>query len=193
MQQGVVVAVVESRDDPQQEGRIRVRYPWLPDEPRSAWAPIASPLAGKQRGAWFMPELEDEVLVAFEHGDFDHPFVVGYLWNGVDTPPDTDPTHRVIVTPGGHELRFEDTDDGKQVVLKTSGGHELVMTDRSGAAKVTVTSTAGHSVAIDDAAGSITLATAGGQRVSLTDAPAAITLSGGGRSLALANNRVAIT
>ena len=57
---------------------------------RSAWAPVAAPLAGKKRGAFFMPELGDEVLVAFEHGDFDHPFIIGFLWNGVDTPPETD-------------------------------------------------------------------------------------------------------
>ena len=98
---GVVVATVKSLDDPRGEGRIQIEFPWLPDITEHPWAPIAAPLAGGERGMFFMPEPKDEVLVAFEHGDFDHPFVVGFLWNGVDRPPESDTHNRVIVTPGG--------------------------------------------------------------------------------------------
>lgn len=129
---GVVVGIVSSVEDPEGEGRVELRFPWLPGEIRSAWAPVAAPLAGANRGYFLSPEVDDEVLVAFEHGDFDHPFVVGYLWNGVDRPPETDRHNRVLVTPGGHTLRFEDDDKdkpGKRVILKSNAGHEIVLDD----------------------------------------------------------------
>ena len=74
---GVVIGTVRSVDDPDGEGRLQVEFPWMPGPPLSAWAPIAAPMAGKSRGVFLSPEVDDEVLVAFEHGDFDHPFVVG--------------------------------------------------------------------------------------------------------------------
>jgi uncharacterized protein involved in type VI secretion and phage assembly len=126
---GVVTAIVKNLDDPAGQGRIEVQFPWLSDSLRSSWAPVAAPLAGKQRGVFFMPEIGDEVLVAFEHGSFDHPFIVGYLWNGVDTPPETELKNRVIKTPGGHTLRFEDGDGGKKVILKSSNGHQIILDD----------------------------------------------------------------
>jgi phage baseplate assembly protein V len=141
---GVVIGIVRSLDDAAGEGRIQVEFPWLSGEYRSTWAPIATPLAGNDRGMFFMPEPDDEVLVAFEHGDMDHPFVVGFLWNGKDRPPESDPALRVIRTPGGHTLRFEDTDGAKRVVVQTHG--EL-------------------SIVLDDSAKSITLAGGGRQLV----------------------------
>ena len=93
---GVVIAIVKNLHDPEGQGRIEVQFPWLSDSLRSSWAPVAAPLAGKQRGMFFMPEVDDEVLVAFEHGSFNHPYVVGYLWNGKDLPPEADSNNRVI-------------------------------------------------------------------------------------------------
>jgi uncharacterized protein involved in type VI secretion and phage assembly len=119
-------------NDPDGQGRIEVQFPWLSDSLRSSWAPVAAPLAGKQRGVFFMPEIDDEVLVAFEHGDFDHPFIVGFLWNGVDTPPETTNKNRIIKTPGGHELRFEDTDGAKKIILKSSSGQTITLDDSDG-------------------------------------------------------------
>ena len=126
---GVVVAIVKNLQDPDGQGRIEVQFPWLSDSLRSSWAPVAAPLAGKQRGLYFMPEVDDEVLVAFEHGSFDHPYIVGYLWNGKDIPPESDANNRVIVTPGGHTLRFEDGDGGKKVLLKSSSGQAITLDD----------------------------------------------------------------
>ena len=105
---GVVVGIVKKIDATL--GCIKVDFPWMKPAQRSHWAPIASLMGGKKRGAFFMPEIDDEVLLAFEHGDFDHPYVVGFLWNGADPSPETSPKNRVIVTPGGHTLRFEDSD-----------------------------------------------------------------------------------
>jgi uncharacterized protein involved in type VI secretion and phage assembly len=126
---GVVIGTVSSLEDDKGQGRIQVEFPWLPGSPRSAMAPIAVSLAGGQRGMFFMPEVGDEVLLAFDHGDFDHPYVVGFLWNGVDKPPESDPKNRVILTPGGHTLRFEDGDNAKKIVIKSSGGLEVILDD----------------------------------------------------------------
>jgi uncharacterized protein involved in type VI secretion and phage assembly len=129
---GVVTAIVKSLNDPEGQGRIELQFPWLSDSLRSSWAPVAAPLAGKQRGLFFMPEIDDEVLVAFEHGRFEHPYIVGYLWNGVDTPPESNPDNRVVVTPGGHTLRFEDGAGGKKVILKSSSGQTITLDDSDG-------------------------------------------------------------
>jgi uncharacterized protein involved in type VI secretion and phage assembly len=126
---GVVQALVTNVDDPQGLGRVQVEFPWLDEQYRSNWAPIATPLTGARRGQFFMPEVGDEALVSFEHGDFDHPFVVGFLWNGVDVPPETELKNRVILTPGGHTLRFEDKDGAKKVVLKSNDGHQVTLDD----------------------------------------------------------------
>jgi len=150
---GVVTGIVKSFDDPQGQGRIELEFRGLPDGQRSGWAPIAAPLAGKSRGMYFMPEKEDEVLVAFERGDFAHPFIVGQLWNGVDVPPETDPENRIILTPGKHTLRFED--GNKKIVLQSAKGHEVVIDDS--AQTLTVKSSAGQSMSIDDSANSLTL------------------------------------
>ena len=128
---GVVTAIVKSLNDPDGQGRIELQFPWMSDSLRSSWAPVAAPLAGKRRGVFFMPEIDDEVLVAFEHGDFNHPYIVGYLWNGVDTPPESDLQNRVLVTPGGHTLRFEDG-GGKKVILKSSSGQTITLDDSEG-------------------------------------------------------------
>ncbi len=167
---GVVTGIVKSLDDPDGQGRIELEFRGLPEAPDSGWAPIAVPLAGKSRGMYFMPEKEDEVLVAFERGDFDHPYVIGYLWNGVDTPPETDPENRIIFTPGKHTLRFEDKN--QKIILQSAGGHSLV---------------------IDDDAQTVTLQTSKGQMITLDDSAGSITLSGGQRKIEMSDGTVKFT
>lgn len=126
-QQGVLIGTVTNVDDPQGMGQVQLLFQTLGIT--SNWAPVAVPLAGKNRGSWIMPELEDEVLVAFMDGNFNQPYVVGFLWNGQDKPPETDTKLRVIKTPGGHELRFEDKPGQKKVIVKTDGGLTITMDD----------------------------------------------------------------
>lgn len=166
----VVVATVKEIDA--ELGQVKVHYPWLPSTQLSPWAPVATPMAGKKRGQLFMPEVDDMALVAFDHGRFEHPYVVGFFWTGVNKSPDTEKTHRVIVTPGGHELRFEDKDGEKRVVLKTKGGHMVELSDKD--SKVTVTSN-------------------GGQSIALSDGDSSIELRGGGRTLAMRSGKVQIS
>ena|SRR5262245_32057600 len=170
---GVVTGIVKSLDDPEGQGRIELQFPWLSESQRSSWAPVAAPLAGKDRGAFFMPEVDDEVLVAFDQGDFDHPFIVGFLWNGVDTPPETTNKNRIIKTPGGHQLRFEDTDGAKKIIVKSNDEHQIE---------------------IDDAARTITIKTkSGALSVTLNDTAQSIKLQGGGRILEMSGGMILVS
>ena len=165
--EGVAIGLVVEVDA--RLARVRVRFPWMEPPVDSFWAPIASLLAGKKRGARFMPEIGDEALIAFDRGQFDHPYVVGFLWNGVDEAPDSVVTNRLIVTPGGHELRFEDKDGDRRIVIKTAGAHKVALDDK--AKSITVESTQGHRLEILDGDGTVTLATKNGGKVTLGNVP----------------------
>ncbi|HEX8174260.1 MAG TPA: phage baseplate assembly protein V [Pyrinomonadaceae bacterium] len=157
---GVVVGVVTNIQDPEKLGRVKVRFPWLSEEDESNWARIAVLMAGKERGTFFLPEVEDEVLVAFELGDVRFPYVLGALWNGVDVPPrdnsDGKNNERVIHSRSGHELIFNDEDGKEQVQIKTKGGHELLLDDTSGSEKIVIKDKTGsNSIQIDSAQNAI--------------------------------------
>lgn len=132
---GVYVAIVTDVQDPEGLGRVRVRLPWTTDpdgSPYDTWARIATLMAGNNRGTWFIPEPDDEVLVAFEAGDPRSPIVVGGLWNGVDTPPeqmDSDNNIRSITSRSGIRVTFDDTDGGVQFTIETPGGQKIVCAD----------------------------------------------------------------
>jgi uncharacterized protein involved in type VI secretion and phage assembly len=103
---GVVIGLVKERNG---KGQVKLAFPWLDETIRSDWVPIAAPMAGGGRGVFFMPELEDEVLVAFQHGKFEHPIVIGFMWNDVDRPPSAEPRERTICSKNGHRIRFLDS------------------------------------------------------------------------------------
>jgi len=103
---GVVTGVVKEIDATL--GAIKVDFSWMNPPQRSHWAPIATLMSGKGRGAYFMPELEDEALIAFDQGKFDHPYCVGFLWNGIDNPPSTEKHLRLLHSVNGHEIGIYD-------------------------------------------------------------------------------------
>ena len=130
---GVVVAQVTDVRDPEDQGRVKVRYPWLSDSYVSDWARTIQPGAGSHRGAVVLPEVNDEVVVAFELGDLRRPYVVGGLWNGLDPPPLGEKLvdsstgavrRRGFVSKLGHCLVFFDDDSDSGVAL-LSGDHGL--------------------------------------------------------------------
>lgn len=123
---GMITGVVKSVDDPSKQGRIKVDLPTMPGRSRTAWAPIASLMAGAGRGACFMPELEDEVVVAFLGEDPEQPVIIGFTWNGADAPPTAHPRERIIRSLNGHAIRMIDTPPG------TSGNGMLVIEDANG-------------------------------------------------------------
>jgi len=89
---GVFPAVVIDNVDPDNLGRIKVRLPQMHTSGKrgyEAWARVATLMAGKNRGSWFIPDANDEVLVVFEAGDVTRPYVIGSMWNGTSSPPET--------------------------------------------------------------------------------------------------------
>lgn len=118
---GLVEAIVVDNVDPEQLGRVKLKFPLLPGMPESFWARLVMPMAGKERGWMTIPEVDDEVLVGFEHGDFNKAVVIGSVFNGVDTPPyaneDGENNLRVFQSRSGHRLTFDDTAGSERVEL----------------------------------------------------------------------------
>ena len=122
--------VVETAADPAKMGRVRVAYRWQTGDSATTWARLATPHAGNARGFMFLPEVGDEMLVMFEQGDVNHPYVIGAVWNGSDTPPlavdkavngSGAVVQRIFKTRAGHTVIFDDSDDspGIQIIDKT--------------------------------------------------------------------------
>lgn len=129
---GVVVGVVTNNQDPEGLGRVKVKFPWLSDKEESDWARVVAPMAGKGRGFYFLPEVEDEVLVVFEHGDPRFPYVLGALWNGTDKPPENNEKGkndaRSIKSRSGHVIRLDDTDGKEKIeIIDKSGTNKIVI------------------------------------------------------------------
>jgi len=156
---GVVVGVVTNNQDPEGLGRVKVLFPWLSDSEESHWARIATLMAGKDRGSFYLPEVDDEVLVAFEHGDVRFPYVVGMLWNGKDAPrynnADGSNDKRVITSRGGHELVFDDNAQQGKVVIHTKKNQTITLDDSAGGEKISIADKSGNSVEIDATQNSI--------------------------------------
>jgi len=130
---GVVIGLVTDVNDPLKQGRIRVNFPWLADEHQTDWIRIATAMAGDGRGTFFMPELQDEALVAFEHGNVRMPYVIGFLWNGKDSPPGQDVRDRRITSKNGHSIRFLDAtpSNGSKgaIVIEDAHGNRITMSN----------------------------------------------------------------
>jgi phage protein D len=133
---GVVIAIVTGNDDPEGLGRVRLAFPWLADSAETWWARIVAPGAGKDYGVIWMPQVGDEVLVAFEHGDMNHPLVLGGLWNGKDTIPfesgdlDAGSVKKCgFVSRKGHQITFLDADDKAGIEFKTKKDKVTVLLD----------------------------------------------------------------
>jgi uncharacterized protein involved in type VI secretion and phage assembly len=137
--QGVVTGVVTNNQDPEKLGRVRIRFPWLSDTDESWWARVAAPSAGKGRGTFFLPEVDDEVLVAFEHGDLRFPYVVGSLWNSAQ-PPLADGKKNVLTikSRSGHTIVLDDTDGEERIsITDKSEKNSIVISSKDNALTIT--------------------------------------------------------
>ena len=135
-QNGILIGIVESLEDPEQLGRVRVKYPTLGDQ-LSDWARLVTLMAGPDRGARFVPEKNDEVLVAFEQGDPRRPYILGALWSKPDKPPPDDGKQkennwRYIKSRSGHILRFDDTDGKEKVEILDKDNKRKIILDVAG-------------------------------------------------------------
>jgi uncharacterized protein involved in type VI secretion and phage assembly len=155
---GLTVGIVTNNRDPDGLGRVKVRFPWLSDEVESQWARIVTPMAGPGRGLYTLPELDDEVLVAFERGRVEFPFILGALWNGRDKPPESNGdgknNRRVIKSRSGHAIVLDDTNGREQIeIADASGKNKIVVNTRDNAIAIV----AEGDIAIESRSGTLSL------------------------------------
>lgn len=184
---GVVPAIVTSNVDEDDLGRVKVKYPWLDDQLESYWARIAAPGAGITRGMYYIPEVDDEVLIAFEHGDMSRPYILGGLWHSKDTPPkptgevvgDGKVNQRILQSRTGHIIIFHDTAGEEKIEIVTQGDHQLYLDD--GEKNVRIQTTGGHKVTIDDQNKKIEIKSSGGHTIVLDDQGGKVTVKSTGQ------------
>jgi uncharacterized protein involved in type VI secretion and phage assembly len=139
---GVATAIVTDNVDPDNAGRVKVRLRRggaSGDDGPEAWARIATLMAGKDRGTWFIPDVKDEVLVAFEAGDMGRPYVIGALWDGTHAPPETmdaGNTRKLVRSRSGVTITLDDRSGHERFIVETPGGQRLVLEDGPGAVQI---------------------------------------------------------
>lgn len=187
--QTLLIGVVTNNKDPKKWGRVRVKFPTLTEKHESDWARVVSLGAGINRGFDCLPEVNDEVLVGFEHGDIHRPFVIGGVWNGKDAPPasvdesvvDGKVRLRTLKTRTGHTLQFVEEDKGdskKGVYLTTVYGHKLHLQDTQKA--IDLKTKEGHQVLLDDQNKKIEIKTKNGNLCQMDDQGRKIQIKGTG-------------
>lgn len=166
---GVHSARVIDVVDPEGIGRVRVQLPWATDkggEELGLWARLATLMAGAERGSWFVPEVGDEVLVAFEAGDMRHPYVVGALWNGRDRPPEQmdgggDNNIKSLSSRSGVKITLDDSPGDPRLTLETPGGCKVELGDATG--QIDIEDNNGNRIRLD--ATGVTVETAGKAKI----------------------------
>jgi uncharacterized protein involved in type VI secretion and phage assembly len=123
---GVEIGIVTNVKDPDKLGRIKVCFPRLPGKPESDWCRVAQPAAGAGRGFYWLPHVNDEVLVAFERGEAHRPYVIGSLWNGKDKP-----------------MKNAYVDENTTVMIQTKSGHQVTLDDKGGQEKIVIADKSG--------------------------------------------------
>jgi len=161
---GVLPALVVDVKDPDNQGRVKVTLPWSVDAQGAryeGWARLATLMGGNNRGSWFIPDVDDEVLVAFEQGDPRRPYVLGGLWNGRDAAPERmdgsgNNDRKVLRSRNGVKVTLDDQDGQEKLILETPGGQKITLKDGPGA--VEVVDGNGNSVKLETAGITITAA-----------------------------------
>lgn len=152
---GVYPALVTNIVDPESLGRVQVSYPWLGSSGETdvrAWATLCSPYADHDQGFLVLPEVDSQVVVAFEAGNLRRPYILGAAWNGqahLPSPPAAPNNIRLMRSRSNSRLEFD---------------------DQAGAEKVTISMAIGHEVVLNNAAGTITIKHATGCVITLTAA-----------------------
>jgi len=153
---GVAVGTVVANDDPKGLGRVKLRFHWRDKKFVTDWVRVVAPMAGGGRGAYFVPEVEDEVLVAFDRDDIRYPYVLGTLWSDKDKPPERNQNKkndvRIIKSRKGHMLKFDDAAAKGVITIQLNDGKKVEIDDDG----IRITDGA-NSIKIDSKGGSISL------------------------------------
>ena len=150
---GVIEGIVVDNKDPEGIGRVLVKYPWLPNETKPAWARMSTPMAGNKMGFVIYPEANDEVLLDFVNGDVHEPVILGSIYNGKDKPPfdnaDGKNNIRIFVSRSGHTFEIDDTDGAEKITITDCSGSLIVEMDSAGET-ITITSTKDINIKADN-------------------------------------------
>ena len=139
---GVFPAVVIDNVDPDNSGRVKVRLSQtnaLGRPSYEAWARIATLMAGNNRGTWFIPDVNDEVLVAFEGGAARQPYIIGALWSGTSSPPETMDTNnnkKLLRSRNGVKITLDDQSGQESFIVETPGGQRVTLKDGPGSLEI---------------------------------------------------------
>lgn len=153
---GIAMGIVSNNKDPDGLGRVKLFFPWLSDDNETEWVRMSTMMAGAGRGSFFLPEVGDEVIVAFEHGDINCPHVIGALWNGKAKPPegnsDGKNNIRKITSRSGHEIIFNDNSEMRKekVEIHTNAGHKILLEDAAGKEKIEIVDKTGSNKMVID-------------------------------------------
>jgi uncharacterized protein involved in type VI secretion and phage assembly len=139
---GVYPAIVADIVDPDSIGRIQLRFPWLGEAGSNvrAWATLCTPYADDDQGIEILPSVDTQVVVAFEAGDLQRPYILGSCWNGRESLPESPAApnnKRLWKTRAKSLLEFDDTDGLETITLSMKSGHKLVMDNSSQEVKIT--------------------------------------------------------
>ncbi|WP_458210352.1 phage baseplate assembly protein V [Haladaptatus sp. NG-SE-30] len=162
---GVANGIVTDNKDPDGMGRVKLTFPWRAEDGESYWARMATTMAGTERGTYFLPEVGDEVLVAFEDGNIHYPYVLGALWSSEERPPEDNADGkndvRTIRSRSGHEITLNDSDTAGNIEITTNSGHTIVLDDSTGSEKIHIADRTGkNTVDLDSNTGSIDVSSA---------------------------------
>lgn len=127
---GMVLGLVSNNDDPNSMGRVKVKFHMFDQSVESDWCRVIAMYAGAERGSFWMPEVDDEVVLAFEHGDPNFPFVIGSVWNGKDAPP--------TGTSDGNLASKSSATTNHLKRIRSRSGHEITFDDTKGKEKLTI-------------------------------------------------------
>ncbi|MBD2343792.1 VgrG-related protein [Anabaena subtropica] len=184
--QTFLVGIVTNNQDPQGLGRVKVKFPTLTEEHESYWARVVALGAANQRGFDCLPEINDEVLVGFEHGDIHRPYIIGGVWNGQDSPPENVKDTvmggkvrlRTFKTRVGHSLQFVEEDKASSktgICIKTKNGHKIYLNDSE--SFIEIMTDGGHKIKMNDTDNSVSMTSTGSLSI---DAVANINITAGG-------------
>ncbi len=130
---GVVIAYVTNTKDPDDLGRVKLKFPWLSDTDESDWARVLTPMAGNGMGIYFLPSVGDEVLVAFEQGMVEFPYILGALWSKTDKPPESNSDGKnniqLIRSRSGHVITLDDTEGSEKITIQDKSKNNKIVID----------------------------------------------------------------